>query len=640
MKVKIVNFGEYQINDEKTIYDILKNIKIKNKDKIIAAKLNNKLTDLSSEINDNDIIEFIDFNSEEGKSVFWHSSSHILAQAVKELFPEAKLAIGPSIAEGFYYDFDVPQPFTPEDLEKIQAKAEEIIKRDIKIKRFILTKEEAIKKYQELNEKYKIELIEDINEPELSFYSQDNFFDLCRGPHIYSTGIVKAFKILNTAGAYWRGDERNPMLQRIYGISFLDKQELKEFIRLREEALKRDHRKLGKELDLFSFHNEAPGFPFFHSNGLIIYNEIINFWRQLHKEEGYEEVKTPFILNQNLWIRSGHWEHYRENMYFTEIEKEIYAVKPMNCPGGLLIYKSKLHSYRELPIKMAELGQVHRHEKSGVLHGLFRVRTFTVDDAHIFCTEEQIEDEVIKVIELIFKVIKVFGFEKYFVELSTRPKKSIGTDEIWEISTKALQNALEKLKIPYELNPGEGAFYGPKIDFHIEDCLKRSWQCGTIQLDFSMPEKFELEYIAEDGKAKRPVMIHRAIFGSVERFMGMLIEHYGGAFPLWLSPVQVIIIPVSNKFLDYGKKVFDILKKENIRVEIDEKDDTLMKKIRNAQVRKIPYACVIGAEEENNGSVNVRRYKSKEQEEIKIEEFIKRVLTEIKEKRYYLENSK
>lgn len=634
MSILIKDYGNVELNEQRIFYDIFKQLKVKNKDKIIAIKLNGKLTDISSDIKDNDEIELVSFDSKEGKSVLWHSSAHILAQAVKDLIPSAKLAIGPSIEEGFYYDFDVPEPFTPEILEKIQQRVEEIINEDLKFERFVLSKEEAIKKYKECNEKYKLELIEDLAESEFSFYKQGNFFDMCRGPHIYSTGIVKSFKILSTAGAYWRGDERNPMLQRIYGISFLEKKDLREFIHIREEALKRDHRKLGKELDLFSFHIEAPGFPFFHSKGLIIYNEIVNFWRQEHNAEGYEEVRTPFILNENLWRRSGHWDHYKENMYFTEIDEQTYAIKPMNCPGGLLIYKSRLHSYRELPIRMAELGQVHRHEKSGVLHGLFRVRTFTVDDAHIFCMEKQIEEEVIKVINLVFKFIKVFGFKKYFIELSTRPKDSIGTDEIWEVSTKALKTALEKQNIPFTLNPGEGAFYGPKIDFHIEDCLKRSWQCGTIQLDFSMPEKFELEYIDEDGKPKRPVMIHRAIFGSIERFLGMLIEQYGGAFPMWLSPVQVIIIPVSDNFKDYGLKVMGLLKEKNIRVEIDDKDDTLMKKIRNAQIRKIPVAAVVGAKEMETNRVNVRRYKSQVQEEKELDKFIIDILEEIKEKRY------
>lgn len=605
--------------------DFFKENKVANRNRIVAADINGIITDLSNEVAETDKVKPVYFDSPEGKSIFWHSSSHILAQAVKELFPNTKLAIGPSISAGFYYDFDVEKPFSPEDLVKIQLKIEEIIKKDLKITKFLLTKDEAIQKYKELNEDYKIELIEDINENEFSFYQQNGFFDMCRGPHIYSTGIVKAFKILSTAGAYWRGIEGNKMLQRIYGISFLDKKELREFIRLREESLKRDHRKLGKELDLFSFHPEAPGAPFFHTNGLIIYTEIINFWRKLHNEEGYQEIKTPFILNRSLWLQSGHWQHYKENMYFTNIDETQHAIKPMNCPGGLLVYKSNLHSYKELPIKMAELGQVHRHEKSGVLHGLFRVRTFIVDDAHIFCTEKQIEPEVIKVINLIIKIFKIFGFEKYSIELSTRPKESIGSDEIWQVSTDALKSALEKNNIDFEINEGEGAFYGPKIDFHVEDCLKRTWQCGTIQLDFSMPEKFELEYIGKDGSAKTPVMIHRAIFGSIERFLGMLIEHYGGAFPVWLSPVQVIFLPVSDKFEDYAIKTAELFRKAGIRVEVDLKDDNLGKKIRNAQVRKIPFSCVVGSEEESSNSVNIRKYGEKNQEKKLNTDFIAEV---------------
>lgn len=605
MNVKLPDNKNINIEHNSTAFDLARAISPKLSRSAVAARINGELSDLSRSLNENDQVEIITFDTSEGKSVFWHSSSHILAQAVQELFPSARIAIGPSIENGFYYDFDVEKPFTPQDLETIEKKAKEIIGRKLEFKREEVSVKEAYEYFSNKGENYKLELLEDIaGSP--SMYVQDSWKDLCRGPHIPNTGIIKAFKLLSIAGAYWRGSEKNKMLQRIYGISFPKQSMLDEYLRLLEEAQKRDHRKLGKELDLFSFHQEGAGFPFWHPYGMVLYNQILDFSRCEHLRAGYREVKTPIILNEELWHRSGHWDKYRENMYFTTIDETVHAVKPMNCPGHLLIYKNSGHSYREFPIRFFEFGLVHRHEKAGVLHGLFRVRQFTQDDAHLFCTPEQIKDQISDVIDFIMRIYKTFGFEDYKIELSTRPQNYIGSIEIWDKAEKALQDVLEKQNFEYQLNPGDGAFYGPKIDFHIKDVLNRSWQCGTIQLDFSMPERFDLEYTDVDGQLKRPVMIHRALFGSMERFIGILLEHYGGALPLWLSPVQLKIIPISDRFNEYAIKVNQIAAQRGIRSEIDYRSEKVGYKIRDAEVKKIPCMVIVGEKEQESDSVSVR----------------------------------
>ncbi|MFP4417529.1 MAG: threonine--tRNA ligase [Chitinispirillaceae bacterium] len=607
MNVTLPDGKVISLSSEATAYDVAKSIGPGLAKAAIAAKINGKPVDLSAPVHDGDTVALITFDSEEGKSVFWHSSSHVLAQAVQELFPDAKVAIGPAIESGFYYDFDVENPFTPDDLEKIEKKCLEIVSRKLAVSRVELSIEDARRYYTEKNEPYKLELLENIEGP-TSMYKQGEWQDLCRGPHVPNTGILKAFKILSSAGAYWRGDEKNKMLQRIYAISFPKKSMLEEYLHLLEEAQKRDHRKLGKELDLFSFHQEGAGFPFWHPRGMVLYNALAEYSRGEHLAAGYNEIRTPVILNEELWRRSGHWDKYRDNMYFTEIDETMHAVKPMNCPGGLLIYKSSSHSYRDLPIKNFEFGLVHRHEKAGVLHGLFRVRQFTQDDAHIFCTPDQIEQQIAEVITFITDMYRVFGFEDYRIELSTRPEMFIGDISVWDKAEDALKNVLEHLRIDYQLNPGDGAFYGPKIDFHIRDSLKRSWQCGTIQLDFSMPERFELDYTDSDGQKKRPVMIHRALFGSMERFIGILIEHYGGFLPLWLSPVQVKILPISDKLMRYGGKVEQRLKAAGIRAELDGRAEKVGYKIRDAELKKIPFMAIVGEKEEQSDTVSVRRH--------------------------------
>ncbi len=572
----------------------------------LSARVNGKVVDLSQILGNDAELEIITFDSPEGKDTFRHSSSHILAQAVQNLFPGTKLGIGPAIANGFYYDFDSEHTFTPDDLEKIQKEMERIVKEDYSFVRFEVSREEAIKLFEERGEKYKVELIRDLPEDVvISMYRQGDFVDLCAGPHVPSASKVKAIKLLSVAGAYWRGSEKNKMLQRIYGTSFSKQAELEDYLFKLEEAKRRDHRKIGQELDLFSFHDEGPGFPFFHPKGMVIRNELENFWREQHKKNGYQEIKTPIILNRGLWEQSGHWDHYRENMYFTKIDGLDFAVKPMNCPGGILVYKTKLRSYRDLPARMGELGLVHRHELSGALHGLLRVRNFTQDDAHIFMLPGQIKDELIGVISLVDYFYTVFGFE-YHVELSTRPENSMGSDEDWEMATNALQEALEAKGINYKVNPGDGAFYGPKIDFHLRDCLERTWQCGTIQLDFQMPEKFDLHYIGEDGQKHRPVMIHRTIYGSIERFIAILTEHYAGAFPLWLCPVQARVLPISERHEEYARKVAAHLNSADIRVEVDERREKINYKIREAQMEKVPYILIVGDKEEENGTVAVR----------------------------------
>ena len=535
-----------------------------------------------------------------------HTASHVLAQAVKRLYPETKLAIGPAIDDGFYYDFDREGGFTPEDLEKLEAEMTKIVKENLPVKPFVLPRAEAIKFMEEKAEPYKVELIEDLPDEEtISFYQQGEFVDLCAGPHIMYTKGVKAFKLTSIAGAYWRGSEKNKMLTRIYGTAFANKTDLENYLTMMEEAKKRDHRKLGKELGLFMFAEEGPGFPFFLPKGMTLKNTLIDYWREIHLREGYQEVSTPIILSRKLWENSGHWDHYKDNMYTTVIDEEDYAVKPMNCPGGMLVYKNQPHSYRDLPLRVGELGLVHRHEKSGQLHGLMRVRCFTQDDAHIFMRDDQIEDEIKGVTRLINEVYTQFGFE-YFVELSTRPEDSMGSDEDWEMATNGLKKALEDMGLEYIVNEGDGAFYGPKIDFHLRDSLGRTWQCGTIQLDFQMPQRFNLEYTAEDGSKKRPIMIHRVCFGSIERFIGILIEHFAGKFPVWLAPVQVKVIPVSEKSMEYAAGVYEKLKAAGIRTELDHKDEKVGYKIRQAQLEKVPYMLVLGEKEAAEGAITVR----------------------------------
>ncbi|GAA6296379.1 threonine--tRNA ligase [Enterocloster asparagiformis] len=535
-----------------------------------------------------------------------HTASHVLAQAVKRLYPETKLAIGPAIDDGFYYDFDREGGFTPEDLEKLEGEMTKIVKENLPVKPFVLPRDEAIKFMEEKGEPYKVELIEDLPDEEtISFYTQGEFTDLCAGPHIMYTKGVKAFKLTSIAGAYWRGSEKNKMLTRVYGTAFANKADLEQYLTMMEEAKKRDHRKLGKELGLFMFADEGPGFPFFLPKGMTLKNTLIDYWREIHLREGYQEVSTPIILSRKLWENSGHWDHYKDNMYTTVIDEEDFAVKPMNCPGGMLVYKNTPHSYRELPLRVGELGLVHRHEKSGQLHGLMRVRCFTQDDAHIFMRDDQIEDEIKGVTRLINEVYSQFGFE-YFVELSTRPEDSMGSDEDWEMATNGLRKALEDMGLDYIVNEGDGAFYGPKIDFHLRDSLGRTWQCGTIQLDFQMPQRFDLEYTAEDGNKKRPIMIHRVCFGSIERFIGILIEHFAGKFPVWLAPVQVKVIPVSEKSMDYATGVYEKLKAAGIRTELDHKDEKVGYKIRQAQLEKVPFMLVLGEKEAAEGAITVR----------------------------------
>ena len=563
-----------------------------------------------------------------------HTASHVLAQAVKRLYPETKLAIGPAIDDGFYYDFDREGGFTPEDLEKLEAEMTKIVKENLPLKPFVLPRNEAIAFMKEKGEPYKVELIEDLPEEEtISFYQQGEFTDLCAGPHIMYTKGVKAFKLTSIAGAYWRGSEKNKMLTRIYGTAFLSKADLESYLTMMEEAKKRDHRKLGKELGLFMFAEEGPGFPFFLPKGMTLKNTLLEYWHEIHLREGYQEISTPVILSRKLWETSGHWDHYKANMYTTVIDDEDYAIKPMNCPGGMLVYKSQPRSYRDLPLRLGELGLVHRHEKSGQLHGLMRVRCFTQDDAHIYMTQEQITDEIKGVTRLIDEVYKQFGFE-YFVELSTRPEDSMGSDEDWEMATNGLRNALEEMGLDYIVNEGDGAFYGPKIDFHLRDSIGRTWQCGTIQLDFQLPQRFEAEYVAEDGTKKRPIMIHRVCFGSIERFIGILIEHYAGKFPLWLAPVQVKVIPVSEKSMEYASGVYEKMKAAGIRVELDHKDEKVGYKIRQAQLEKVPYMLVLGEKEAAEGAITVRSRDKGDLGRAQLDDFIQEIkkLTETRAK--------
>ena len=597
-----------------------------------AGEVNGEVEDLRTVIDKDCNLSILTFNDEGGKAAFRHTTSHIMAQAIKRLYPDTKLAIGPSIADGFYYDVDRDTPLTSEDLEKIEAEMKKIVKEDLKLERFELPRAEAIAFMKEKEEPYKVELIEDLPEDAvISFYRQGEFTDLCAGPHLMSTKPVKAFKLTSLAGAYWRGSEKNKMLQRIYGTAFTKKAELEEYLHMIEEAKKRDHRKLGKELGLFMMSEDGPGFPFFLPKGMDLKNALMDYWREIHRKAGYVEISTPIILNRRLWETSGHWDHYKENMYTTVIDDEDYAIKPMNCPGGVLVYKSEPRSYRDLPLRLAEVGLVHRHEKSGQLHGLMRVRCFNQDDAHIFMTPEQIKDEIKGVVHLINQVYSLFGF-KYHVELSTRPEDSMGSDEDWEMATEGLRSALEELGLPYVVNEGDGAFYGPKIDFHLEDSIGRTWQCGTIQLDFQLPQRFELEYTGADGEKHRPIMIHRVVFGSIERFIGILIEHFAGAFPTWLAPVQVKILPISDKYADYSKEVLDKLTEAGIRAEMDTRSEKIGYKIREAQTQKIPYMLVVGQKEEEEKTVSVRSRFAGDEGASSVESFIESIQKEIEEK--------
>lgn len=597
-----------------------------------AARLNGEIVDLRTVVEDDADLEILTFDSEGGKGAFFHTTSHILAQAVKRLYPDTKLAIGPSIDNGFYYDLDRETPFVAEDLEKIEAEMKKIVKEGLPIERFTKPREEAVAYFKENNEPYKVELIEDLPEgEEISFYSQGEFTDLCAGPHLMSTKAVKAFKLTSLAGAYWRGSEKNKMLTRIYGVSYPKKADLDAYLKMMEEARKRDHRKLGKELGLFMMAEEGPGFPFFLPKGMTLKNTLLDYWRELHKKNGYVEISTPIILSRHLWENSGHWDHYKDNMYTTVIDEEDFAVKPMNCPGGMLVYKSEPRSYKDLPLRAGEIGLVHRHEKSGQLHGLMRVRCFNQDDAHIFMTPEQIREEIKGVARLIDEIYNLFGF-KYHVELSTRPEDSMGSDEDWEMATEGLRGALDDLGLPYTVNEGDGAFYGPKIDFHLEDSIGRTWQCGTIQLDMQMPQRFDLEYVGADGEKHRPIMIHRVAFGSIERFIGILIEHFAGAFPTWLAPVQVKVLPISDKYADYGQKVCDALNEAGIRGEIDLRAEKIGYKIREAQMEKIPYMLVVGAKEEETGAVSVRSRFAGDEGQKSLEDFIEAVKREIASK--------
>lgn len=632
IKVTLKNGNIKQFQAGTSIKEVAENISAGLARVVLAGEVNGKVRDLNFKLVEDCTLNLLTFEDDGGRNAYRHTASHVLAQAVKRVFPTVKLAIGPSIQNGFYYDFETDNNFTPEDLAILEKEMEKIIKEDLPLERFALSRDQAVTLMEEKGEPYKVELIKDLPEDEeISFYKQGDFVDLCAGPHLPSTGKIKAVKLMNAAGAYWRGNENNKMLQRIYGTAFPKKSELDDYITRIEEAKKRDHRKLGRELDLFDILDEGPGFPFFMPKGMVLRNLLEDFWRSEHVKAGYLEIKTPVILNKELWLRSGHWDTYKENMYTVEIDEQDFAIKPMNCPGGILVFKRKLHSYRDLPQRMGELGLVHRHELSGALHGLMRVRCFTQDDAHIFMTPDQIKDEIIGVIDLIDNFYQVFGF-KYNVELSTRPEKSIGSDEMWELSTAALKEALDSKGIKYKINEGDGAFYGPKIDFHLEDSIGRTWQCGTIQLDMNLPERFDLNYVGPDGEKHRPVMIHRVVFGSIERFIAILTEHFAGAFPTWLSPVQVKILPLVDKHHDYAYQVKEMLEDKGIRVELDMRNEKIGYKIREAQMEKIPYMLVIGDKETESGSVAVRSRKEGDLGSMSCDGFINRVVGEIRNK--------
>lgn len=633
IKVKLIDGCMKEIEEGSNGYSLAASISKKLAKEAIAAKINDKLVDLNHGLKNDDKVEIITADSEDGIEIIRHSTAHVMAQAVKRIYGNVKLAIGPTIKNGFYYDFDLDISLTQDDLKKIEDEMNKIINEDLKFKRDDVSREEALKIMSEKGEYYKVELINALDESEnISLYEQGDFTDLCRGPHIPSTKFIKAFKLTSVAGAYWRGSEKNKMLQRIYGVAFSSKKELEKYLNMIEEAKKRDHRKLGRELKLFEIMNEGPGFPFFLPKGVILKNILIDYWRKLHNEAGYVEIETPIMLNKELWIRSGHWDHYKENMYTSMIDNKEFALKPMNCPGGMLVYKSEGHSYRDLPLRVGELGRVHRHEISGALHGLMRVRAFTQDDAHIFMLPEQIKSEILGVIKLIDEVYDTLGF-KYNVELSTRPEDSMGSDEEWNMAERSLKEALDEGGLDYKINEGDGAFYGPKIDFHIEDSLGRSWQCGTIQLDFQLPQRFELEYIGSDGGKHRPIVIHRVIFGSIERFIGILIEHFAGKFPVWLSPIQVKVLPISDSFMEYCHEVIDKLRKYGIRCEIDNRSEKIGYKIREARNERVPYMIIVGEKEKNHGNISLRSRDMGEEGSTSLEEFITRVLKEDQEKK-------
>ena len=634
LKITLKDGALREVEAGTSILDFVKQVSNSLAKKVLAAKVDGETKDLTAVLNKDCTVEFLTFEEADGRWALRHTASHILAQAVKRLYKEdnVKLAIGPAIDNGFYYDIDMDRQLSEADLKDIEKEMKKIVKENLKLERKEVSRADALKMFEEMGESYKVELINDLPEDALiTLYTQGEFTDLCAGPHVLSTGKVKALKLQSVAGAYWRGSEKNKMLQRIYGTAFEKQADLDEYLHMLEEAAKRDHRKLGKELDLFSLHEEGPGFPFFHPNGMVVRNELINYWREVHRRYGYQEIKTPMIMNRKLWETSGHWDHYKENMYFTKIDDDDYAVKPMNCPGGMLVYKSHQHSYRDLPLRMGELGLVHRHELSGALHGLFRVRNFTQDDAHLFITPAQIEEEIQHTIDLFDEVYSTFGL-KYTAELSTRPEDSMGSDEIWENATNALRNALEHRGLKYVINEGDGAFYGPKIDFHLRDSIGRTWQCGTIQLDMLMPEKFDLTYVGEDGEKHRPVMLHRVVYGSIERFIGILIENYAGAFPTWLAPVQVRILPITDKHADYAyelkKKMFDL----GLRVEVDDRNEKTGYKIRESQVKKTPYTLVVGDQEMADGTAAVRKRGVKDSETMKVDDFIKYVQEKIASK--------
>ena len=626
INIKLKDGSIKEIEDNSTVFDLAQSISRNLGKSALVGEVNGCLVDLNYKLKNNDEVNILSDDSEKAVEVIRHSSAHIMAQAVKRLYKNAKLAIGPSIANGFYYDFD------KEDLEKIEKEMNKIVKENLKFERIDVSKEEALKIMKDNDEIYKVELINDLPEGEkISLYKQGDYIDLCRGPHIPSTKYAKAFKLISVAGAYWRGNEKNKMLQRVYGIAFSNLKELEIHLHNLEEAKKRDHRKLGKELNLFTFAEEGPGFPFFLPKGVILKNSLIDFWRKIHYEAGYVEVETPIMLNKKLWETSGHWYHYKENMYTSMIDDEEFALKPMNCPGGMIVYKSDSHSYRDFPMRVGELGRVHRHELSGALHGLMRVRAFTQDDAHIFMLPEQIKSEIKGVVELIDKVYSIFGF-KYHVELSTRPEDSMGSDEEWQMAEDSLRGALDELNLQYVINEGDGAFYGPKIDFHLEDSIGRTWQCGTIQLDFQLPQRFELEYVGSDNEKHRPIVIHRVIFGSIERFIGILIEHFAGKFPTWLAPVQVKVLPISDKFNNYCDEVVKQFNENGIRVEIDQRNEKIGYKIREARNERVPYIVIIGEKEEEEGNVSLRSRKNGDEGSINVRDLIERINNEIKNK--------
>ena len=631
IKVKLDNGEEAVYPEGTTCYDLYREKTADNKE-LLAVLVDGKECDLGQPLPDKSSVALVGFDTPQGADIYRHSASHVLAHAVKRLYPNVKLGIGPAIENGFYYDFEFEEPISSDDLKTIEKEMKKIVKERNQIRRREMSRKEALELFEERDEPYKVEMIKELPEDAvISCYEQNDFIDLCAGPHLPHTGMVKAFKLTSLAGAYWRGSEHNPMLQRIYGTAFPTKERLQHYLDMLEEAKKRDHRKLGRELELFSLHEEGPGFPFLHNNGNVIWQKLTDFWREEHRRAGYEEIKTPLILNRTLWEQSGHWDHFREDMYFTSIDEQDYAVKPMNCPGAMLVYRNKMHSYRDLPRRIAEMGIVHRHELSGTLHGLMRVRSFTQDDAHIFMLPDQVESEVAGVIELMDLFYSVFGFD-YRVELSTRPEKAMGTAEMWDKATDILEKVLVDKNIDYRLNEGDGAFYGPKIDFHLEDCLGRSWQCGTIQLDFQMPEKFDLTYIGEDGDKHRPVVIHRVIYGSMERLMALLIEHYGGAFPTWLAPVQVTVIPVTDRSHEYAGEIYEQLRNAGLRVTIDQRNEKVGYKIREAQLKKIPYMLVVGDKEVESVQVAVRHRVEGDLGTEGLETLIDRVKKEIREK--------